>query len=109
MEVLKHQQEMEEERQELQRKKEEYQRDLERLRDAQRRLERDKDAVQRQFDNMEEVRVVEVSRANITVVSPRRLNPGTRNLLRNCAGFNHGGVQCILLSVGSTASPHIRG
>uniref|UniRef100_A0A671Y3M7 Uncharacterized protein n=1 Tax=Sparus aurata TaxID=8175 RepID=A0A671Y3M7_SPAAU len=54
--------ELEEEKQELQSKKEEYQKDLERLRDAQRKLERDREAVQRQFDKMEEVRVVEVSR-----------------------------------------------
>ncbi|XP_030269839.1 A-kinase anchor protein 13 isoform X3 [Sparus aurata] len=58
-EILKRHKELEEEKQELQSKKEEYQKDLERLRDAQRKLERDREAVQRQFDKMEEVRVVE--------------------------------------------------
>ncbi|XP_031704585.1 A-kinase anchor protein 13 isoform X5 [Anarrhichthys ocellatus] len=58
-EVLKRQKELEEEKQGLQGRKEEYQKDLERLRDAQRKLERDREAVQRQLDNMEELRLSE--------------------------------------------------
>ncbi|KAM6950058.1 A-kinase anchor protein 13 isoform 3-T4 [Lycodopsis pacificus] len=58
-EVLKRQKELEEEKLGLQGRKEEYQKDLERLRDAQRKLERDREAVQRQLDNMEELRLSE--------------------------------------------------
>ncbi|XP_059206841.1 A-kinase anchor protein 13 isoform X3 [Centropristis striata] len=58
-EALKHQKDLEDEKQGLQSRKEEYQKDLERLRDAQRKLERDRDAVQRQLDKMEELHLSE--------------------------------------------------
>ncbi len=66
---MKQHKEMEDEKQELQSKKEEYQKDLERLRDAQRKLERDREAVQRHLDKMGELRLAEVSRDALKVIT----------------------------------------
>uniref|UniRef100_A0A672YC07 Si:dkey-172h23.2 n=1 Tax=Sphaeramia orbicularis TaxID=375764 RepID=A0A672YC07_9TELE len=68
-EILKQHKELEEQRKELQSRKEEYQKDLERLRDAQRKLERDREAVQRQLDKMEELRLAEVSRDTLKIIT----------------------------------------
>lgn len=101
--MLKQHKDLEWEKQELQSKKEEYQKDLERLRDAQRKLERDREAVQRQLDKMEELRLAEVSRRIlkiITIITTSSFPPCSKTASSvaplGCRGTlkELGGVQC---------------